>query len=314
MAESIFITGGTGCIGSYVVDDLIAHSDLDLHLLVRDPKRVPERVAALDRVNLHQGDIARIEEQEALIRTMDYIVHIATDWSESDFAFHINVEKTFRLFEYCRSVKCKKIIYFSTASILGPGNRAVPEAGTLGSAYVRSKYKAYQLLQHDGIREKVYTVFPTMVFGGDDSHPYSHISEGIVPNVHYLKLLRFIYLEMGFHFLHSKDIAAGTRFIVCNDVPVQDLVFGTPAVTGKQAIKALCRAFGVPCYFQLKVPKWVIFFIAKVMRIEMPPWGRYCIENSDMTYSVMGPRSFGLEEAYPTLDSVLENVRDTARS
>ena len=38
--EKVFITGGSGCVGHYVIDQLLENPKLELHLMVRDPERL----------------------------------------------------------------------------------------------------------------------------------------------------------------------------------------------------------------------------------------------------------------------------------
>ncbi len=222
----IWITGASGCIGHYVLDQLLPREDLHLHLLARDPKRIRRPIDTAGNVSIHQGNLSEIEAHLDTISEMDAMIHIATDWSNSDYAHHLNVTKTKIMMDALDLKKVQKILYFSTASILGPQNQPVPEAGKYGSGYIRSKYHAYFELKKQAYADQLVTLFPTMVFGGDPTHPYSHISQGIVPNQRYLKWLRFLNVTGHFHFMHSQDIATVTTHLLDHPAPNQDLVLG----------------------------------------------------------------------------------------
>jgi len=308
--KHVYITGGTGCVGSYIVDELKDKKDLTLHLLVRDPKRCKVDLDQYPNIKLHQGNLERIEEHAELLKTMDYVVHVATDWSDSGYARKLNEAKTHELFELANEGPLKKIIYFSTASILGPGNKTIEEAGQYGQGYVRSKYRAYHSLQKSPARDKIITVFPTLVFGGDDHHPFSHINKGVHPNLHFLKWLRFLYVDGAFHFLHSRDIARVSNYLMLNDVDGDEFVLGQSSVTAKTAIETLCGVFGVPMRFRIKITASFIFTLAKWLRITIGPWERHCILHPYMVYDVVNPETFGETSAFPTLKSVVQNIKD----
>ncbi len=306
--KKVFITGASGCIGHYVVDRFLTQDTYEIHLLVRDPKRLRFDIRH-PSVVIHQGDISRIEEHRDVISTMTYIIHIATDWSDSDYAHHLNVVKTHQLFSCCNKSLCQKILYFSTASILGKNNLPISEAGEIGTGYIRSKYWAYMTLKDSAMADRIITLFPTLVIGGDATHPYSHISQGLIPNLHYAKWIRFFYMDARFHFLHAYDIASVTHYLLEHDSKEKNFVLGARVLYGKTAIQEICRAFGIPVYFQLPITEKMVFFLAKLFRIKLMPWDRFCLTNPHFEYKTVNPSSFGLSTAYPDFNSVLEDIK-----
>lgn len=310
MTQKVFITGATGCVGSYVIEQLRDNPDVELHLLVRDPKRIQFDYTKYPNIIPHVGNLEKIEELKDVLADMTHIMHIATDWSDSSYARKLNLDKTHEMFDYTDPDKLKKIIYFSTASILGPGNKAIEEAGKYGQGYVKSKYRAYIHLKETPYSDKIVTVFPTLVFGGDDTHPFSHINKGVHPNLSFLKWLRFVYVDGAFHFLHSKDIAQVSNYLLLNDTDNNEYVLGNASVTAKEAIETLCRVFGIKMLFRLKITAGFVFGLAKIFRIVIGPWERHCINNPYMVYDTVNPDTFGLKTAFPTLRSVLENIKE----
>ena len=75
--------------------------------------------------------------------------------------------------------RCEQVIYFSTASVLNNENKPLKEAGEIGTDYIRSKYDCLHQIEKLAIFPKITTVFPTLVLGGDDKKPYSHLTSGI---------------------------------------------------------------------------------------------------------------------------------------
>lgn len=306
--KKIFITGASGCIGHYVLDQFLNKPDYEIHLLIREPHKLKIPYKNYPQLQIHIGNLAEIETHQATISQMDYVIHIATDWSNSNYAHLLNVEKTHKLFSYCDPGRIKKIVYFSTASILGKNNQPIPEAGTLGTGYVSSKYHAYLSLKDHPLRDRIITLFPTLVFGGDNTHPYSHLSSGIIPNKNYIRWLRFFYIDAAFHFLHAADIAAIAAHVLLNPVDQNNYVLGIPSLTGKEAIQILCRAFKFPLYFQIKINMRALFWLAKLAKIEIDPWTDFCIKNPYFIYTTVTPNTFGLKTSYPNLDTVLTTL------
>jgi len=311
--KKIFITGGTGCIGHYVIDRFIANPNYELHLLLRDPKRLRFDYLKHSNIHLHLGDMAHIETFADVLKEMNIVIHIATEWGASEHTKTINVKKTHQLFSYCDHAQCEKILYFSTASILGKNNQPLKEAGVCGTYYIQSKYEGYGDIKNSPVKEKIITLFPTLVFGGDSCHPYSHISQGLIPNLHYAKILRFFYMNASFHFLHAKDIAIVTEYVITHPITSQNLVLGNEVITGKNAIETICRFFQIPIYFRIKIVPLLVFFLTKLAKIKLHPWDRFCIKHPFFQYNVVNPATYGLNAAFPTLESVLKECQKQAQ-
>ncbi len=309
MSESIFITGATGCIGHYVLDLLRDDPRYQLHLLCRDPKRLRFDYEAYPNIHIHIGNMETIETCRSVIEKMDYLIHIATDWSDSDYATLLNVTKTHDMFNYCSPDRCKRIIYFSTASILGKGNVPIPEAREYGTGYIRSKYLAFEALSELALADRIVTLFPTLVIGGDKSHPWSHISSGLVPNLHYLKFLRFLKPDIRFHFLHSQDIASVTTHLLTMENPDPCYVLGNGVLQGASVIREICDAFSIRTYFQIPVTSRMVFFLTRLLKITLAPWDRHCIQHPYFEYRAVSPDHFGMETQFPTFRSVLVDIQ-----
>jgi len=310
MKNKIFITGSTGCVGSYVLDQLLHRQECELHLFVRDPQRIQQEISNHPHVVVHVGNLDSIHLQKDILFEMTHIMHIATDWSDSDYARKLNLDKTHDMFSYTDPKKLQKIIYFSTASILGPGNKAIKAAGDYGQGYVKSKYFAYQHLAESPFKDVLVTVFPTLVLGGDDRHPFSHINGGLHPHLSYLKWLRFLYVDGAFHFLHSYDIAQVAIHLLFNKTDASEYVLGNPHITAKDAIETVCNVFDVPMRFRVKITARFVFALAKLLRIVIGPWERYCITHPYMIYDTVRPDTFGLTTKFPTFRSVVQNIKD----
>ena len=130
--KDVFVTGASGCVGHYVVDELLARGDCRLHLLVRDPAKLNLPEGAAERVTIVRDDLINIDAHAELLSRMDAVVHLATAWGEA-IAYDINVESTVKMAGHVDPARCKRFFYFSTASILDRENRPLEAAEVHGT-------------------------------------------------------------------------------------------------------------------------------------------------------------------------------------
>lgn len=319
--KRIFMTGASGCIGHYMAESLIQHTDHELFLLVRDPAKLRFDTQARPGIHLVQGDLLDIERQASLLKTMDGAILAATAWGGAQESFETNVSKTQVLINSLDPDRCEQVIYFSTASILGRDHHPLPEAGELGTDYVRTKYQCFQTLKNLALAPKITVLFPTLVAGGDPHKPYSHFTGGIRDLIKWAGLVRWFRADGSFHFIHSYDIAQVVTYLVQHPPAPSPLtaagelqpdrlwVLGNEPWTVDQAIGDMCAYVGKRIYFQINLNMtWANFFI-KVFRIQMAAWDRFCLRYRHFRYeNPINPRTLGLESFCPTLTDVLRTA------
>lgn len=205
---------------------------------------------------------------------------------------------------------CEQIIYFSTASILDKNNQPLPEAGRLGTNYIRTKYQCYTQLYKLPIYNKVTTVFPTLVFGGEPNKPYSHLSGGIKDVIKWVDLIRWFKADGSFHYIHARDIAQVIRHLVENnptEADSRDLVLGNKKVTVNEAIKEICNYLNKKVYFQITLYIILVNFFIKAFRLRMEDWDYFSINYRHFTYKdTVTPASFNLENYCTTIEDVMQ--------
>lgn len=304
----LFLTGASGCVGHYLVESLLNYTDYDLFLLVRNP----QKLLFLDhpRINIIKGKIQDIKLHQDLLNTMDIVISAAASWGGKEEVFATNVEGTVSLFEGLNPHQLKQAIYFSTASILDRELRLLPEAETIGTDYIKSKYQALQKLENSWIADRLTVVFPTLVFGGANDKPYSHLSGGLKEVTNYIKWIRWFKIDGTFHFIHGQDIATVITSLVKEspDHLPRRLVLGNPAITVNQAIKEACRFFNTRIFWQFSLTPLVINILIKLFQVKMEEWDRFCLEQRHFTYDVINPETFGLKSAYPKLANLLQEI------
>jgi nucleoside-diphosphate-sugar epimerase len=305
--NNILIIGVTGCVGHYLFDELVKNPQNHLHLLIRpdakiyfDPKQFPN-------VTVYPWRLKNLLSQQTLLMQMDFVVHLATPWG-GDHIWQTNIGDVDKLFTILgESPRLKKIVYFSTASILGEDGKVTEAALKLGTGYVRSKYMMHMRLPRLKVFPKVITIFPTWVFGGDAKHPYSHASEGIpgiLKNIGLIKRLRF---EFRFHFMHAADIAKTVAMLMANPNSTGEYIVGQGAYSFNQLVSDAAQIKGQKIGFQFNLTFGFISALAKILRKTIAPWDRYCFERKNFIFNVTNPESLGAVSRYREFKAILSD-------
>src|SRR5689334_1312238 len=125
--SKIFITGGAGFIGSYIVEELLTYQPekiIILDNLIRGSFENMKSFIENPIVEFIEGDIRDIGLLEECIARADYVFHLAALRINACAAnpregFYVMMRSTFDLAELCVKHKIKKVIYSSSASVYG---------------------------------------------------------------------------------------------------------------------------------------------------------------------------------------------------
>lgn len=308
----IFITGGSGCIGHYIADSLIKNTDHELFFLIRNPSKIKFDYNYRQGINIIQGDLVNILDYQELLTTINIAILTATCWGGEAESYQINVEANINLINSLNPDNCQQIIYFSTASILNQNNELLPQAGEIGTDYIRTKYQCYTKLSELTLFDRIITVYPTLVFGGDDNKPYSHLSAGLKDLPKLINLIRWFQADGSFHFIHGKDIATVISYLVENGTNLDEsfekkLVLANPSLKVNEAIKEISNYFGKKVYFQIPLSILLAKFFIKVFNVQMAEWDYFCVNYRHFVHKkFVNPNTFNLESFAPNLTSLLK--------
>jgi nucleoside-diphosphate-sugar epimerase len=184
---AILITGATGYIGSLLTVKL-ADAGENIRILCRSTPSIPE----FNRANIQvvKGDITDPRSLEKAMEGIDQVYHMAAYarlWAKDPSIFHqINVEGTRNVMEAAARAAVAKIVYTSTAGVIGP-SRDHPmreeDARITGffNEYEETKTEAEKIaMSFASGKMKVTIVNPARVYGpGLDtgSNPVTKIIE-----------------------------------------------------------------------------------------------------------------------------------------
>ncbi|MGA1873692.1 MAG: NAD-dependent epimerase/dehydratase family protein [Thermoplasmatota archaeon] len=197
MDDKVLVTGGTGFIGSHVVDELV-RSGYRVRVLVRrsSSRSFLERHLGGDKVELFTGDITEEGSLEGMCEGCMAVYHAAAlsrDWGSRREFHKVNVTGTINVVTECIKAGIPHIIHVSTCGVIGEEDRRMPKdeaseyrprypyfmSGVFPSAmnhYRETKCEAEKAAIElcSGARSKLTVARPVWVYGERELHsgPY----------------------------------------------------------------------------------------------------------------------------------------------
>jgi nucleoside-diphosphate-sugar epimerase len=306
----ILITGASGCIGHYLCETFIQHTNDELFLVLRNPQKLSVPIDTRSGIHIVQADLRNLEPLRDLLATIHCAVLVATGWGDLE----LDITKTLELIQMLDPKICQQVVYFSTASILGRDEQVLPEAKSLGTEYVKAKALCYEKLMAMELAFPVFTVFPTLVVGGESDAlgvhriPYSHFASGLPEVLKWSGLVRFLTIDGSFHFIHAQDIATVVLQLVQHPelAPSQKLVLGNEAIAAQEAIATLCTFAKKRIYFQLDLKPWLVNVLIRLFNIRMGDWDYFCLRYRHFQYAnPISPKVFDQPNHCQTFKDVL---------
>lgn len=308
--KRIFVTGASGCVGHYVVEEIMQNSDHELVLVLRDPGKLAIRPEWRERITVIEGDMTEAGRLGKEWGKVDAALLIATSWGEGN-AFQINCDANLALADALIAAGCGRIVYFSSASVLDKQGAMLDAARDFGSEYIQSKYRLVEEMETRAGRAEIVGMFPTLVVGGDAGKPVSHFARLLRQARPWAWLVKRLRADGRFHIIHARDIAKITRAMV--DGPLQAnprrVVMGNPARTVNEFVAEFLIHIGKGTGRGIELKERYAEVLIKLFRIELSPWDRYCMHNRDLSHDVaVNPADFGETPYAPDLAAALDSI------
>lgn len=128
--STYFVTGALGCIGAWVVKQLVERGDTPVVFdLGGDPRRIRDVLAADDlaKVRFVEGDITDLAAVKSAVaasepRALIHLAGLQVPFCRADPALgaRVNVLGTIHVFEAALAARVPRVVYASSAAVFGP--------------------------------------------------------------------------------------------------------------------------------------------------------------------------------------------------
>ena len=283
--QKILITGASGFIGSFLVQQFIDDTDMEVYAAIRASSS--KQYLKHPSIHFFNFDLKNVSASRTDFEShkFDYIVHcagITQGMGEAGFLAY-NAKASIELYSLLAGLDTppKKFVYLSSLGAYGPAdfqpNGIVSRDSTPHPVtdYGRSKLQAEQWIANDGRIPYIF-IRPTAVYGPRDTELFTFfkmISMGIEAHIGTTpQKLTFIYV---------KDLVEIIKRSVL--YPVQNKSYFTASETyySSEELATFARTFLNKKTFKLKLPLTVVYTVAWLSEIASKLTGKYSVFNTD---------------------------------
>lgn len=262
----VFVTGGTGFIGSHVVRALVASGER-VRCLVRAQSR--RDALAMDGVDLVEGDLMDTHRLPRALDGCRVVYHCAADYrlgARDPRELHrTNVEGTDRVLAAAASAGVERVVHTSSVGALGtradgrPADEETPaRLDEMIGPYKQTKFLAEQIaLDWNARGLPVVIVNPSTPVGEGDARPTP--TGRIV--VDFLNGRMPAYVDTHLNVVDVRDVAAGHLLAARHGRPGERYILGHRNMSLAGLLAALAAASGRRAP-RLRLPHWVPLAIA----------------------------------------------------
>jgi UDP-glucose 4-epimerase len=251
--KTFLVTGGSGFIGSHVVDKLLEAGAGEVVVVDKQVQR--ENLADAEdtaRLRVVEGDVTDADVLDSLLEGVDGVFHMAVlplgpcDQSPRD-CLEVNVVGSFNVFDAARRAGIEKVVFSSASSVYGDTNETMDESHPLGARtmYGASKVAGEYFLRAFGdlhgldyVILRYMNVYGPRQGGGLVINVLKRIQSGEAPTI------------MGdgsqsFDFVHVADVASANVAAMASEVSGAEFnVGGGNEVTVREIVERLIDLSG----------------------------------------------------------------------
>ncbi|CUS95540.1 Nucleoside-diphosphate-sugar epimerase, partial [Candidatus Kryptonium thompsonii] len=259
--------GGTGFIGSHLVDELL-NRGYEVRCIVRDTSNL-KWLNGKD-VEIFKGSLFDIDFLKKAVEDVDYVYHIAgvTKGKNYQDYYRGNVETTQNLLEAClENQKLKKFVLASSLAAVGPGDDAIPVDETRQynpiTSYGKSKAEAEKVTLSFKDKLPITIVRPPSVYGPRDTYTFElfkYVKFGFLPVVlsddQILSLVYVSDLVDGFILAGENEQATGEIYFISSE----------KIYTWKEIEEAVLKALDKKV-FRIKIPAPILYSVSFISEL-----------------------------------------------
>lgn len=121
----VLVTGGTGFLGSHLVDRLLEGPDAEVHALVRSPEKA-RRLEGNERIHFHRGDLFNVPRLPSGLSAVFHLAGMTKACKASDY-YTVNQGGTASLFRALEAQDgSPRIVHLSSLAAAGPSSPGRP--------------------------------------------------------------------------------------------------------------------------------------------------------------------------------------------
>lgn len=303
--STVLVTGSTGALGRYLIDELLARQRHRVVLVVRDPTRLPPEIRQHPVVTVHASDVRDATRIVEALPRLDGAILMATSWGPDSDARQVNVEAAVALAVALRRQHATRLVWVGTASILD-GDGSVLEAARLhGTPYIRSKVECRRQL-FELWPSALTAVHPTLIVAGGHDRPPSHVARLIHEVDRRAWLAQWITAPGRLHMIHAADLARLLADALESAPPERsdEIVAGAPVTTVRELLDLFLERNRRRRLGAVGLSQAAILALVRWLRIELTAWDRFCLERGEFVY----------DDARLTLAASTRPLHPTARA
>lgn len=318
----IFITGGTGFIGSYLLRYLVHGGYRNIRALRREGSRMDLVQDIAGRIQWVEGDIADSGSLEDVMQGVKAVFHSAAmvsyDPRDRQLMKRVNVDGTANLVNASLELGVERFIHLSSISVLG-GNRRDPrvdesfkwDRSAITSWYGITKFQS-EMEVWRGMEEGLpcAVVNPSVVLGSGDwqgsgsSHIFHVVGKGMP-----------FYPPGQTGFVDVRDVARFAIMLWEKDITGQRYLLNADNLTFRELFTAISNTVGkkppfIPMQRWMGALAWRFEWLRSKMSGQRPVITRETVSASRNTLEYLNDKSRSLGFTYIPLS---QTVEETAR-